>query len=230
MSTEKPAKPEQRVAALERGLQVLNCFLGDRSQLSLTEISERTGHYKSTALRLCSTLQDHGFLHRNADGLYSLGAVVGELGNRFYFGNLIDREAVLANMRRLHSAFDETVAFYIPLGLQQMCLYRIESPKLVRASVNEGDRIPIGCNASGLVIEASRGRQGAVYDSVRENGVAFSSGAVSEGASAVAAPLLAEDGDLIGVYTIIGPDQRFDAGQVERMIGLLKEIVSSDPA
>lgn len=230
MTDAKPAKPEQRVAALERGLQVLSCFLGEQSQLSLTEISELTGHYKSTALRLCGTLQDHGFLHRNSDGLYSLGPVIGELGHRFSFGNLIDRDAILTNMRRLHSAFDETVAFYIPLGPQQMCLYRIESPKLVRASINEGDRIPIGSNASGLVIEACRGRHGPVYDSVRENGVGFSSGAVSEGASAVAAPLLSPEGDLIGVYAVIGPDQRFDAAKVEQMIALLKEIVAAGSA
>ena len=143
-------KGEPRVAALERGVKILTCFLGAKSQLTLTEIAEMTGFYKSTALRLCGTLQDVGLLYRNRDGLYALGPLVGELGNRFDLGNFINRDVIHAEMRKLHGEFGETVAFYIPLGSEQTCLLRIESDKMVRASIQEGQRLPIGNEASGL--------------------------------------------------------------------------------
>jgi len=215
-------KAEPRVAALERGIKILTCFLGPRSQLTLTEIAEMTGFYKSTALRLCGTLQQTGFLHRDGDGVYSLGPLVGELGAKFDPGTFVDRDVIHGEMEKLHGTFGETIAFYIPLGAEQMCLFRIESNKVVRAAIQEGQRLPIGKEASGLVLDAAAGKPGAAYDAARKEGAAVSLGAVHAGATGVAVPVLRPSGEVVGAITIIGPSERLDAKTIERMKTALK--------
>ena len=61
----------------------MNAFRpGDRF-LSLAELSDRTGLYKSTILRLIQTLRTAGYLEQGNDGLYYIGATVFRLGRCF---------------------------------------------------------------------------------------------------------------------------------------------------
>lgn len=213
-----------RVAAIERGVNVLNCFLGPKSKLSLTEISTETGFYKSTALRLCSTLVDLGYLAKTADGTYALGPMIGALSNRYDVANFVDRDKCLAEMADLNKTFGESVALYVPIGAEQMCFLRIESPMMVRAAVNEGDRIPIGDEAGGMVIKAFRGEVGEDYDAIRKSGIAVSTGVVSQNAFGVAAPILHETFGLMGALVIIGPKERMPPKTVKRMQAALRDV------
>ena len=56
---------KQGVAALERALSILGCFTAEDKGLTLTEIADRTGLYKSTILRLCEVAAEVR-LHRPA--------------------------------------------------------------------------------------------------------------------------------------------------------------------
>lgn len=54
------------VRAVERALDILLCFTAD-SDLGLTEIASKIGLHKSTVHRLLTTLEDRGFVVRNAE-------------------------------------------------------------------------------------------------------------------------------------------------------------------
>jgi len=216
----KPGGP--RVAAIERGIGVLNCFLGPKPYLSLTEISDATGYYKSTTLRLCSTLLDLGYLAKTSDGFYALGPMIGALAGRYNVENFIDREKCLEEMAQLVETFSESVAIYVPVGTEQMCFLRIESPKMVRAAVKEGDRIPVGKDAGGMVIDAFRGAEGKAYEAIRKSGTAVSTGVVFQNAAGVAAPIIHQQFGLMGALVIIGPQERFPPKKIERMRSALR--------
>ncbi|MHA1553115.1 MAG: helix-turn-helix domain-containing protein, partial [Alphaproteobacteria bacterium] len=73
--------PQNRgVESVERALRLLECFSGAESALSLAELSRRSGHYKSTILRLAVSLDRFGYMHRGADGRYRLGPTLWRLG------------------------------------------------------------------------------------------------------------------------------------------------------
>ena len=52
------------VAAVERALEVLQAFRVQDASLTLADLEERTGLYKSTILRLAATLENFGYLSR----------------------------------------------------------------------------------------------------------------------------------------------------------------------
>lgn len=67
------------VRAVERALDILLCFT-TRSDLGLTEIASQIGLHKSTVHRLMATLEDRGFVIRDAaTEKYRLGIRIWEL-------------------------------------------------------------------------------------------------------------------------------------------------------
>src|SRR5437868_962629 len=71
----KPAsKRVYKVNVLERTISILRTFDGTRPALTLSEICALTELHPSTATRLLTTLQRHGFLSRdNETNRYCLG-------------------------------------------------------------------------------------------------------------------------------------------------------------
>src|ERR1700761_4620121 len=70
------------IAAVERALQVLSAFrLAPR--LTLSELSSQTGLFKSTLLRILSTLERNGYVTRLNGGQYRVGGIVYELGSNY---------------------------------------------------------------------------------------------------------------------------------------------------
>src|SRR5476649_2539979 len=61
------------VAAVDRAFAILGAFDVDRGSLTLAEIARRTGLYKSTILRLMTSLEKAGFIRRLVDGQYAVG-------------------------------------------------------------------------------------------------------------------------------------------------------------
>ena len=64
----------QLVQALSRGLGILSQFTGESRELSLAELSRRTGLHKGTVFRFVKTLEADSYLTYNSEsGLYSVG-------------------------------------------------------------------------------------------------------------------------------------------------------------
>ena len=72
---------EQNVSAVERALMILDVFTDQDADLSLKDLSERTGMYKSTISRLAGTLESNGFLMISGRGRYRLGPALWRLGS-----------------------------------------------------------------------------------------------------------------------------------------------------
>ncbi len=70
-----------RVQALDRALNILDCFTFQTREMSLSEIIQTTGLNKTTAKRLVSNLTLRGYLKQNPDlKHYQLGLRLFELG------------------------------------------------------------------------------------------------------------------------------------------------------
>jgi IclR family KDG regulon transcriptional repressor len=74
--------PQYQVRALERALDLLDAFTLAEPEFSFTELTERSGLSKGTAVRLLSILERRGFLERSPDtDRYRIGLRTFELGS-----------------------------------------------------------------------------------------------------------------------------------------------------
>jgi DNA-binding IclR family transcriptional regulator len=205
------------VAALDRAIAILNAFTPQDRSLSLAELAARTGFYKSTILRLASSLIRGHLLERLPDGLYRIGSGAFRLG-AIYQRSVATADILLPVMRDLAEESGESVAFYAPAGDLRTCLYRIESKHPIRYHVREGDVLPLHAGSGGRVLAAFAGKAGEPYEAIRQNYYFVSLGDRDPDTAGLSAPVFGPSTALVGAITLAGPRMRIS----EDFIGQMK--------
>jgi DNA-binding IclR family transcriptional regulator len=208
------------VAAVDRALTILDAFTPDDRGLTLSEISRRTGLYKSTALRLAESLEKFGYLRRDEEGYYKLGA------KPLYLGTVYQRQfrtsdCVPKVLREIADELKESASFFVRDGDKRVCLHRVDAPRAVRDAISEGDRLPLDVGASGHVILAFTGQPGHRYDEIRQTLYVASFGERDPETAAVACPILGIDSEFAGALTVSGPRYRIEKLTVEAILPVL---------
>jgi DNA-binding IclR family transcriptional regulator len=126
------AEREPAAQSLSRALDLLEAFLDQGSELSLTQLSAAAKLNRTTAHRLLKTLEARGYLQRGADNRkYRLGVRVFELGARFH--NQIDiRRAALPEMTSLVEQTGQAAFLCVRDGDHALCLERVGGRHRVR--------------------------------------------------------------------------------------------------
>ena len=202
------------VIAVTRALQVLEAFRIGERQLSLAELSRRTGLHNTTVLRLARTLAHSGFMVQNEDGQWRLGPASGWLGARYQAGFDINN-VVEPTLRALSQVTQESASFYVREGNERACISRVEGPQSVRHHVRIGMRLPLDQGAPGRVILAFSGEPGEVYEAIRRRGYHVSLGEREAQVSSVAAPVFGLNWRLLGSMCISGPTLRLDQERLQ---------------
>ena len=208
------------VAAVDRALSILDVFTENDAALTLTEISKRTGLYKSTALRLAESLEKFGYLRRDEEGYYKIGA------KPLFLGTLYQRQfktldVVPPALRRIVEELHEGASFFIRDNDHRVCLHRVDARRAVRDAVSEGDRLPIGVGASGHVLLAFDGQDGERYEQIRRKLYAASFGERDPETAAVSCPVFGLHQKLAGALTVSGPRYRIEEMTVEKILPVL---------
>jgi DNA-binding IclR family transcriptional regulator len=195
------------VAAVDRALSVLGAFRSGDRALNLTELADRTKLYKSTVLRLLASLEHARLIVRQGEGVYALGPEIARL-HAVFTGSFSLESQVLPVLRDLVAATHESAAFHVRQGDQRLCLYRVDSPHIVRDHTKAGDLLPLNRGAGGRVLCAFAGARGAVHEKIRKEGyVEIDSDRVPD-LSGISAPVFGAEGQLVGAVTLTMPTSR----------------------
>lgn len=112
--------PSPGVAAVDRALSILAAFEDAPEPMTLAELARRTKMYKSTLLRLMTSLQEFGYLVQLADGRYHLGPTPFRLGAVYQrSNNLHDR--VMPLLRQLVADGTESPSFHVRHDAGAVC-------------------------------------------------------------------------------------------------------------
>lgn len=208
------------VDAVDRALNLLECFTAGTKDRSLADLAKATGEHKSTILRMIVSLERFGYLIRGEDGRYRLGASVWRLGIR-YRDSFDITEFLRPELHDLAGMANETASYFIREGESRVCLLRSEPARAIRHTLTVGARMPLTRGASGRVLLAFSGDPSPHSAAVRDAGFAVSYGERDPEVAAVAVPILSGTGNLMGALAISGLVTRFDK---ERQATLIAEL------
>lgn len=210
-----------KVDALERALDILEAFSDSKNSLTLKQLAEETGLYKSRILRLTSSFIDRGYMSRDDGGRYHLGATLWRLGSVYRRGfDLGDHiRPVLA---RVVSEINESAAFYVRDSDTRVCLFRHESTHAIRHHVEEGQRLPLNKGVAGRVLLAFEGETGELYDKIRNEGFMNALGERDRDTASIAVPVFGTNEKLLGALSIAGLNSRFNEPERKRAVEVLK--------
>lgn len=213
---------EQRVEAVERALTILGAFADGAPRLSLGELAERTGFYRSTILRIAASLERFGYLLRDDTGLFRLGPTLLHLGALYQTGfRLADH--VRPALARISAATGQTAAFYVREADHRVCLFRHHSTGMIRHFLEEGAVLSLETGASARILRAFAGEPGEPYDTARRDGFYISRGERDPDTSAISVPVLARSGALVGALSCSGLRRHFDSHDINQsMLDVMK--------
>ena len=207
-------------------MSILSAFTTHKPVMTLAELAEETGLHKSTILRLTNSMGIFGFVQRDGAGRFSVGPSVWRLGLIFR-RDFTRREHVAPSLRILTEATGETASFYVRNGDERICLYRENSPNLLRFHVEEGMRLRLTTGASGLVLRHFSGDDVGDLSAFNEHGTVVSVGQTNPNISSIATPVFNSSRELVGALAVSGLVTRFDEAARENAIPLLESLARS---
>lgn len=212
-------------AVSERLLAVLACFDVSSPQLTLTEISAKSGLPLSTTRRLIESLTRWGGLERMVDNRYRVGMRLWTIGSLAPLQRDL-RETALPLMHDLYEATRENVQLAVLDGTEALCIEKISAVTAVPSLTAVGGRLPLHATAVGKCLLAFSPRQllldvaehglrrhtpqtitaagqlATALREIRRTGVAFSREEMTTGAVSVASPIVS-GGVLHGAMGIV---------------------------
>ncbi|MFN2536020.1 MAG: IclR family transcriptional regulator [Pseudonocardiaceae bacterium] len=203
------------IGVLDKAVLVLRTVAG--SPCGLAELCVRTGLPRATAHRLAVGLEVHRLLRRDADGRWSPGPALRELGEGA-LDPLLDAAAMV--LPRLRDVTGESVQLYRREGLVRVCVAAAEPPSGLRDTVPVGARLPMtaGSGAKVLAAWADPAIQRAVLGEavfgertlleVRRRGWAQSVAERESGVASVSAPVRDAAGAVVAAVSVSGPVER----------------------
>ncbi|AMO25304.1 IclR family transcriptional regulator [Ramlibacter tataouinensis] len=218
------------VESVDEALGLLS-LVAQAPGLGVTELSKRSGITKARAFRLLTTLEERGFVQRQAEAAtYQLGSASLLIGMAAVEQVSLVRQAV-KHLEQLGAKFNEDVQVRIRNGLETLCVARWESTHDLRFHTPIGSRRPLHAGASGKLLLAfapeavaaeilaadvprytpqtlSRTKLSQELGRIRKQGYSVSHGEISADVVAIAAPVRDGSGQVIAAISIAAPASR----------------------
>ncbi len=144
---------EYKVQAVERALDILECFSLQDRDLNLSEVAAKTGLNKTTAKRLISNLNERGYLKKLDSKRYQLGLRLFELGGIVH-SSLNLREATSAPMSQIQKETGATILLGTVMEDQLALIDKREGRGFIRISADVGWRGPLHYGMLGMILMA----------------------------------------------------------------------------
>jgi DNA-binding IclR family transcriptional regulator len=244
----RPQKgPATAVQSVDRAVTVLE-ILARLGEAGVTEVADELGVHKSTAFRLLGVLESRGLVGQEQErGKYYLGAGVLRLAGAAAVRLDISQEGA-AVCKQLADELGETVNIAVLESDAAVNIMQARGPASVTAQNWLGRRTPLHATSSGKALlayqpapvqEAVLGRKlprltertvtsaaelRRQLGEVVERGFAVAVEELELGLRAVAAPVRAHDGSVIGAISVSVPAYRLDE---ERLPQVVKGTVSA---
>lgn len=242
---------EYNVRAVERALQILDCFDDKNPERGISEIAQAVNLHKATAHRIVTTLLNYGYLERaDDDQRYRLGLKLAGLGFKVVRRMDLRREASPLMTRLVEqwdetcdlSIFDEERVFYVDV---------IRGSHALTIAASVGQRLPAHCTASGKLflahlssdeLEAFLSKPLHAYtektitspdelcsqiETIRRQGYSVDDEELEEGIRAVAAPIWNHKDEIIAAMSIPGPINRITWDRIPDIVDSLVEAANT---
>lgn len=163
-----PRTSEPGRSVSSRLLDVLFAFRPGRTPLTLAQLTRLTGMPHATVRRFATELVDAGALDRAADGTFTVGIRLWQLGTLAPLSVPL-RTVALPFMEDLAAALRQHVQLAVLEGHEAVIVERMSTPHAVDLVSRVGGRLPLHCSGVGKVLLAHAGSQ--LLEQVLERGL-----------------------------------------------------------
>ena len=253
MKQTKENATSANVSSIDKAFDIINFLYDCGGEASIAEISKGLEMHKSTVYRILNAVKAAGYVYQNEDTLnYALGVRFYQIGMRLQNNENFLR-AYVRYAKALNEKYNEVIAVgtrelavnNIPRYVE---LYGFRSRHSLTRRMETGEYSLSHCTASGKCLlafsrdsyisrfdgcELQRLTQYTITDwtqlkleleKIRRQGYAIDNEECELGLCGIAAPLFAQNGNVVGEISLTLPVERFRMMDVTEVIKDLKEI------
>ena len=233
-------------------MELLECFSGEKTELSLKELSENLGLPTTTVFRLLGTLTELRYIEKDPlRKTYHIGPQMLMLSGAVYGHSDLNR-AANPEMEHLSSVVNETINLVVLDGYEIFYLNKVETRRSIRCNTQVGNRLPAHVAGCGKVMLSGQNNafiddywehMGSIppmtpttittkeellvqLDDIRRLGYGVDNGESEPGLNCYAAPIYSATGQVIAAISVAGPDYRMVAER-DTMIAEVKKSASN---
>jgi DNA-binding IclR family transcriptional regulator len=246
MGGQMQSRNANQILVIDKVIRLLDEFRS-ADILTLAELSERLKMSKSTVHRLLASLEQVGFVEKEAQpGSYRLGIKLFELGSLVQ-GRMHLRQIALHYMLELVERTGETAFLLIKDGMHALCIERVEGSHVQALALKLGGTLPLHTGGAPRVLLAyaplqlqeeylsyehlQRFTQHTIMEpatlrediaEIRRRGYALSYEDVTIGVAALGVPLFDYTGRAMGALSLAGITPRWTESHIADMLAELQ--------
>lgn len=239
---------EGKIKSIEKALDLLELLSDSTKEMGITEISKELHMGVSTVYRILTALKYRGYIVQNPQTFkYMTGVKLFILGRKAQnTKNLI--RILTPFLQKLSQRTNETINLAILEGREVICLYKIESPEILRADIEIGSKLPAHCSAVGKVLLAFSSEQDfkmlygrdnkklltftsksissvkelkKCLNKVKKDGYAIDEEEFITGINCMGIPVINNEGKAIAGISVTGPSSRFNLSRMKKFKNIL---------
>jgi IclR family pca regulon transcriptional regulator len=230
-----------------KAFEILKLFSEQRPLLSSADIVSELGLNAITAHRFLKTLEHVGAVVPEARGIYRLGYLFADLGDRVLRDDAL-AQVIQPRLNRVTDRLNEAAMATVFRGDMVVCIARSVSRRALSVDIRVGSRLEAYCTAHGKLWlahlpEAERRRYFAdvrrirftrntlvdepalmgELDAIAARGYAVNDCEREDGIRAVAVPVTTRSGRMIAGLSVFGPSPRMDQGVMTAALDVLRQ-------
>ncbi|WP_375345209.1 IclR family transcriptional regulator [Priestia megaterium] len=232
-----------------KSMQILTLFI-KHPKLTFTEMMEYSGVPKTSLHRMVGSLEEMGFLTKDAQGYYSLGLLF------LQFGQLVANRLDIRNiakpvMEALRDEVEEAVNLIVRDGNEAMYIEKVDTLHPVRLYTSIGRRSPLYAGACSRIILAHLPEKeqeeyitqtelapvgiGTITDQkklrnvlkeAKEKGYTISTSELENFTTSVSAPIVNHQNEVVAGISVAGIEARFQGERLPFIIQKVTEAAS----
>ena len=209
------------VEAVNKALEILNCFTEKNETLTVTKIAEITGDHKSRISRISKSLENFGYIRKIKSGEYKIGHTIPRL-YEIYESSFNLKNSIKAELDFISSKTKETASFFVRQNDLRVCIQSSAPNKSIRLLEEIGGKKPINKGSSGHILSAFNNLEIKDKDKVLKNGYAMTFGERDPEMASVSVPIFKSKNSLLGSLTIAGHISNFNKKNCIYFLNILR--------
>ncbi|MDB9769194.1 helix-turn-helix domain-containing protein [bacterium] len=197
------------VEAVNKALEILNCFTEKNEALTVTKIAQITGDHKSRISRISKSLENFGYIRKIKSGEFKIGHSIPRL-YEIYDNSFNLKNSIKSELDFISSKTKETASFFVRQNDVRVCIQTSTPNKSIIHLEEIGGKKPLNKGSSGHILSAYNNLEINDKDKVLKNGYAMTFGERDSEMASVSVPIFRKKNHILGALTIAGHISNFN--------------------
>ena len=197
------------VEAVNKALEILNCFTEKNETLTVTKIANITGDHKSRISRISKSLENFGYIRKINSGEFKIGHSISRLFE-VYDSSFNFKNSIKSELDFISDKLNETASFFVKHKEWRICIQTSEPKKLIKHSIEIGAKKPLNKGSSGHILSAYHDLQVEDKEKILKQCYSMSFGERDREIASVSVPIFRTKKQFLGSLTVTGHISNFN--------------------